>query len=179
MCIYIFSCLEKLDSITKKHSINVANLVKKFSLFLDMPSNDMYIGALLHDIGKLYIPKNIILKKSKLTKEEIDIIKMHPEYGMKFIENTSYKDNKIICNCIRYHHLKYNGENSYPESSLIYNDIPLESRIMSICDSFDAMTQNRGYNKVISAKEAVNRINLEKGKQFDPVLVDEFVKFLS
>ncbi len=179
MCMFVYGYLEKLDLITRKHCLNVANLVKDFSLFLGLNNNDLYIGALMHDIGKLYIPKSIISKKSKLTKEEMDLIKMHPEYGIKFLENTSYKDNKIIYNCIKYHHLKYNGKESYPLSLLTGTDIPLEARIVSICDCFDAMTQNRGYNKVLSKNEAIERLISDKGTCFDPILVDEFVKFLS
>ena len=168
-----------LDTITKKHSIHVANLVKEFTKELNMYSLDLYIGALLHDIGKLYVPKSILLKKEKLTKEEMDTIKLHPEYGEEIIKNSIYKDNEVILNMIKYHHLKYNGEGSYPKSYLEYDFIPLEARILSICDSYDAMTQNRGYNKVISKEEAIKRLLKDKGIKFDPSLVDKFIVFLN
>lgn len=175
----IIDLFNTLDTVTKKHSINVANLVRDFSSMLDIFNMDLFIGGLYHDIGKIYVPKSIILKPSNLSYEEMNIIKKHPEYGIEILNNTIYKNNKIIYNSIKYHHLKYNGQGSYPKTYLEYDFIPLEARILSICDSYDAMTQNRGYNKVISKEEAIRQLLKDKGTKFDPSLVDKFVIFLT
>ena len=179
MYVNIMDIFDKLDDITKKHSENVSMLVKGFSKKINMYSLDLFLGALFHDIGKLYIPKAILLKKGKLTKEEMDIIKLHPEYGIDILNDTVYKDNNVIYNCIKYHHLKYNGEGSYPKSNLLYIDIPIETRITTICDSYDAMTTDRGYNKVLSKEEALKSLILDKGTKLDPRLVDKFILYLN
>lgn len=177
MCIYVFNCLDKLNNINKLHSLKVGDLVKRFTKSLNIYDNDLFIGALLHDIGKLYIPDSILTKPSSLTEEEFNIIKLHPEYGIKFIKGTSYEHNKTINNCIKYHHLKYNGNGSYPQCDLKYDNIPLEARIVSICDAFDAMTSDRGYNKVISKEDALKQLVLGKNTKYDPDIVDKFVAF--
>jgi response regulator RpfG family c-di-GMP phosphodiesterase len=148
---------------------------------IEIPSRIIEImteSAPLHDIGKIAISDDILKKKGPLTAEEFEIMKKHTLYGkemfekiMAGIENTSFVDTAY--NMIYYHHERWDGK-GYPEK-LRDSNIPLEARIMTIADSYDAMTSNRVYSKARTHEEAKAELIRCSGTQFDPHLIDVFI----
>lgn len=124
-----------------------------------------------HDIGKVRIPKRILLKKAPLTVKEWEVIKSHPEIGFKIAK--SIPKLKDIAELILYHHERWDGK-GYPHG-LKGEEIPLESRIIAILDAYNAMTTNRPYRKAITHKEAISELERHSGTQFDPELVKVFI----
>ncbi len=131
-------------------------------------------SLLLHDIGKLGIPDRILLKESTLTEEEWKIMKTHPELGASLLGHfESYRETSTI---ILAHQEHFNGL-GYPRG-LKGEEIPLFARIIAIADAYHAMTSNRPYRKALPANEAVHELTRNRGTQFDPPLVDAFIKGL-
>ncbi|MBQ0017261.1 MAG: HD domain-containing protein [Clostridiales bacterium] len=134
--------------------------------------------APLHDVGKLIIPDNILLKPGKLTDEEFDIIKTHTTQGARIIEENlkgieSKEYVKLATSVALNHHEKWNGT-GYP-NNLKGTDIPLEARIVAVADVYDAIRSERCYKKSMDIKQARKVIEDGKGKHFDPVVVDAFL----
>jgi len=129
-------------------------------------------GALLHDIGKIGIPDNILLKPDKLTDEEWVLMKKHPEFGYKLLKNIDFLEESA--SIVHTHHERYDGQ-GYP-AGMSKDDIPLGARIFSVVDALDAMTSKRSYRQALPFEEAVQRITDASGSQFDPRVVDIFVK---
>ena len=140
---------------------------------------NVVLAAPLHDIGKIKIPDTILNKPGKLTPEEYEIIKKHANYGANIIKKTIYSvENKeysdVAYNIAKYHHERYDGT-GYPEG-LKGEAIPLEARIMSLADVYDALISDRVYKKAYPKEVAINIILEGKGTQFDPLLADLFVE---
>ncbi|AIO19644.1 Cyclic di-GMP phosphodiesterase response regulator RpfG [Candidatus Izimaplasma bacterium HR1] len=135
---------------------------------------EIKLVANVHDIGKISISDKILNKPSKLNASEYEAIKYHSESGYKIISNII--DNEDIAIAVLYHHEKYDGT-GYPHG-LKGENIPLYSRILSICDAFDAMISNRVYRDALSKKQALKEIKRNAGTQFDPVLVERFLKIV-
>lgn len=136
-------------------------------------SEALYWAGLLHDVGKLGVAEDILLKPEKLTLDEYAEIKQHTILGYEIINSLS-TDLKEVSEGIRSHHEKWNGE-GYPDG-LRGKEIPLFGRIISIVDVFEALTSTRPYKNSWSKQEAIEYIKKEKGKSFDPELVDIFEK---
>jgi adenylate cyclase len=139
----------------------------------------IYHAAPLHDIGKVGIPDAILQKPGKLNTEEFTIMKNHPEIGMQIISNamTSYNKNTFLnaaYNIAYYHHEKWDGS-GYP-IGLKKEEIPLEARLMAIVDVYDALTTERCYKEAYSFDKAETLIINERGRHFDPQIVDAFIK---
>lgn len=132
--------------------------------------------APMHDIGKIGIPDKILLKPGKLNKEEWKIMKTHPVIGSEIIKGHSSELLKQAKIAAFTHHEKWNGT-GYP-AGISGEDIPLIGRIIAVSDVFDALTNERPYKKAWPAEDAIDHINREKGKHFDPKLVDAFFKCL-
>ena len=167
--------LEIHDLYTKGHNQSVADLSKELAQALNLKESEVkraYWSGILHDIGKSLIPKNILNKKTKLTKEEFSIIKKHPYWGYKILKDSTQL--KEIAEYVLYHHEKWDGS-GYPEG-LKGREIPLISQIVAIADSWDAMCSNRAYRKALSRKKAVVQIKINKGKQFSPQVAAVFLK---
>ncbi|MCL5071816.1 MAG: diguanylate cyclase, partial [Actinobacteria bacterium] len=128
----------------------------------------------LHDIGKVVIPENILKKVQPLTQEEWQLIKKHPEAGYR-ITLTSFQLS-IVSKGILYHHERWDGK-GYPEG-LKNEDIPIISRIIAIVDAYDVMRNGRPYKKMMDKRHAINELRNCAGSQFDPNLVDIFIKIL-
>ncbi len=131
-------------------------------------------GAYLHDIGKINIAKEILNKRSSLSSVEWNILQQHPVNGADLIK--SVRGLKPIIPLILHHHEKYNGT-GYPDN-LKGEEIPYLARILTITDSFDAMTSSRPYQPARTFSEAINELKKFSGQQFDPVLVDEFIEIV-
>jgi len=129
------------------------------------------LGALFHDIGKIGIPTSILLKPGPLSPEERKIIEMHPELGERILEPISRlaEVRTIVRSC----HERWDGA-GYPDGKE-GKDIPLEARIILVCDAFHAMTTDRPYRKRLGVDEACRRLRSGSGTQFDPSVVDVFM----
>lgn len=136
------------------------------------------VAAPLHDIGKVAIPDHILLKPGKLTREEFDVMKTHTWIGastlLNVIEQCDYPIFKLGYNIIHYHHERYNGT-GYP-AGLRGVEIPLEARIMAVADVYDALLSRRPYKEPFTYEQTWKIIAEEKGKQFDPELVEVALK---
>ncbi|MFW6268510.1 MAG: PAS domain S-box protein [Bacillota bacterium] len=130
--------------------------------------------AKLHDIGKTVIPEEILTKPEKLTEEEWEIIKEHPETGYRIASSTS--EFAHISEEILTHHERWDGE-GYPRG-MSGEEIPLLARIIAIVDAYDVMTNGRPYKEAISKEKALKELKTEAGKQFDPKLVKEFLNIV-
>ena len=173
--------IDSKDNYTKLHSLNVAKYAMLLGNELNLEEKDielLRIGGILHDIGKISIPDYILEKNKELTDTEYEIIKRHPVMGEILIPD-EYKKLKEI---IRNHHERYDGK-GYPDN-LKGEEIPYLARILTIADTFDAMTTQRSYNKRKTLEEALNELynssrkNIKSGKiiqQLDPNLVDSFI----
>lgn len=141
---------------------------------------DIIRSAKLHDLGKIAIPDQILLKQGKLTDEEFDIIKTHPAHGehllTEFIDKMGDDDFlKMARDIAYYHHEKWNGK-GYP-LGLSGEEIPISARIAAIADVYDALTSERPYKKPFSHEKAVEIITEDSGQHFDPYLVEIFNKY--
>lgn len=167
------------DPITGQHCGKAAEYAVFLGQKLDLTSEEieqLSDAALLHDIGKIKVPDAILLKPSALTAEEYEIIKCHSKWGADIIEDevtidVQWKD--IIIEIIRHHHERYDGK-GYPQG-LPGEKIPFFAQIISIVDAFDAMTSDRPYRSAMLFSEAKRILLEERGKQFHPWLVDQFV----
>jgi hypothetical protein len=133
---------------------------------------DLEIGLKLHDIGKIGIPDAILHKDNKLTPEEWSIMKQHCEIGARIVEPIEKFRN--IGNIIRHHQERYDGE-GYPDR-LKGEEIPLESRIIAVVDSYHAMVSDRPYRKALPDKTALKELKDNIGTQFDPIIVGSFIQ---
>lgn len=140
----------------------------------EVDKNTLVYGAYMHDIGKINISKEILIKKMPLTNEEWEILKQHPQDGIDIIKPVKSLDK--VAPLIHYHHEKYNGT-GYPVG-LKGNEIPYLARVLTVIDSFDAMTSNRPYNKRKTYDEAIEELIKFSGTQFDPDIVKEFKELI-
>lgn len=167
--------IDARDKYTAGHSERVTNLSLKIGQALNLSSdqlNALEIAALFHDVGKIGIPDKVLNKAGKLTDEEFKQIKEHPSIGVDILKTIGFLDKTLPM--IFHHHEKYKG-NGYP-SGISGEDIPLESRIICVADSYDAMTSDRPYRKGLPHNVAVDELIKYKGIQFDPQIVDAFLQ---
>jgi putative nucleotidyltransferase with HDIG domain len=136
---------------------------------------DIRIASLLHDIGKVSISEAILNKPGKLTKAEFFKIKQHAALGASMMVSEAEALQQLAA-IVRHHHERFDGS-GYP-SGLAGEDIPLEARILSVVDVFDAMTHERSYRKALSRGTAIAELERAAGTQFDPAVVEAFLAFL-
>ncbi|MGN0692549.1 MAG: HD domain-containing phosphohydrolase, partial [Oscillospiraceae bacterium] len=135
---------------------------------------EIYRAGLLHDIGKIRIPVEIINKESKLTDEEYNIIKIHPVTGYHILRGIS--GSKLIARSAKYHHERYDGR-GYP-NGLEGEKIPESARILGVADAYDAMTSNRSYRKALPQEVVRSEIEKGRGTQFDPDIADIMLQLI-
>lgn len=169
--------LEENNYDTEEHAIRTSQMAVELGQKLGLDDGtlkELELLATLHDIGKLSIPDKILNKPSKLTKEEFEIMKMHTVKGYEIAIITPELSN--IANCILHHHERWDGT-GYPHG-LSKEDIPLLSRIIAVVDSHDVMTHDRVYHKAMPQEEAIAELKRCSGTQFDPNVVEIFLKIL-
>lgn len=172
----VIATLELKDPYTRGHSERVAEYALEFARVVGKHSKEeldaFNFACLLHDIGKIHIPDHILMKPASLTKEEYEVIKIHPIVGAEAVSDImGLKDSTEV---IRSHHERWDGA-GYPDQ-LKGEEIPYFARIAAIADSFDAMTSSRSYRSALSVEDAYKRIIEGKGTQFDPDLIEIFIK---
>ena len=169
----LISIINAKDKYTYSHVERVVIysrlMAKKLELSEDEKKQLIY-GAYMHDIGKINIPNEILTKKMRLTKEEWEILKQHPKDGVEIIKSVNSLKNVVPL--ILYHHERYDGF-GYPVG-LKEKEIPYLARVLTVIDSFDAMTSSRPYNKRKTYDEGLIELERCSGTQFDPEIVRIF-----
>ena len=169
--------LQESDSDTEAHvkrTQKMGNVLGKRIGLTDAEQADLSLLCLLHDIGKIGIPLEILNKPGRLTESEWAVLRTHAEKGFEIAMSSD--ELKDIAVFILHHHERWDGD-GYPEK-LAGSAIPLLSRIISVVDAYDAMVNTRSYRKALSPKEAQAEIKRCSGTQFDPMLAEEFLKML-
>lgn len=162
-----------------EHTRGVVDLALAVGQELRLPKASMRsleFGALLHDIGKLHVPNEILNKPGKLDEAEWAIIREHPVTGQRMLDTVGGALSEAG-HIVRAHHERFDGT-GYPDG-LRGHDIPLEARIITVCDSFSAMTTDRPYRGAMSAQEGVAELERCRESQFDPVVVDAMHRVLA
>ena len=136
----------------------------------------IYMASPLHDIGKIGVPDHILLKKGRLNDEELVIMRQHVDYGVEMLGNHPAPLLQVACSIAQNHHEKWDGS-GYPQG-LAGEAIPVEARIVAICDVFDALTSIRPYKVAWSVESAIGFLQENAGGHFDPNLVTLFVEIL-
>ena len=160
---------------TAKHSSRVVDFAVALAEKAELEKSEIdkiRVAAEMHDIGKLGIGQDILNKPSKLTHQEFEKVKKHPEIALKLLKELSFIID--VVNMVYYHHERIDGK-GYPEK-LSADQIPIGARIVSIADAFDAMTSKRTYADAMSYKDAITELKRCKGTQFDERLVDLFIE---
>ena len=163
--------IDAKDTYTNGHSARVAEYaqeIAKRSGKTEQEQEDIYYAGLLHDIGKIGVPGEIINKTSRLTDEEYEMIKAHPVIGSNILKNISELPDIGVG--ARWHHERYDGR-GYPDR-LKGEEIPEVARIIGVADSYDAMTSKRSYRDVMPQEAVQSEIEKGKGTQFDPFFAD-------
>ena len=169
--------IDAKDSYTNGHSTRVAKysvMIAKRIGYSGEKLEHLHYAALLHDIGKIGIPNEIINKPSRLTDEEYKIIKTHPGIGGKILEQISEISDISIG--ARWHHERFDGK-GYPDS-LSGLDIPEMARIIGVADAYDAMTSNRSYRDLLSQEVVMSEIEKGKASQFDPDIAEVMIRLM-
>ena len=168
------NALEANDEYTSSHTRWITDMALRVgeALGFEGPAlKRLELGALFHDIGKIGIPTSILLKPGPLSPEERKVMEMHPELGERILEpiDRLAEVRTIVRSC----HERWDGA-GYPDGKA-GEEIPLEARIILVCDAFHAMTTDRPYRKRLSGEEACRRLRAGAGTQFDPAVVDVFL----
>jgi putative nucleotidyltransferase with HDIG domain len=169
--------LEAKDPYTRGHSDRVAEYSVKIAEKMGLPADKVEMlgeAALLHDIGKLGIQEMVLTKKAVLTDEDWRLIRKHPEIGEEILKPVSL-DQELLA-IVRGHHERYDG-NGYPDR-LSGENIDILTAIVAAADSYDAMTSKRAYKNTMTEAEAIEELKSNSGLQFNPNVVDAFVKVL-
>ena len=167
---------EYRDDCTGQHTRRVGELAALLARSIGLSDDHVEIirhAAPLHDVGKIGIPDGILLKPSKLTDDEYIQIKRHTEIGKIILSGSHFPILQMAEQIALYHHERWDGTGYY---RLQGDAIPLEARIVSIVDVFDVITHSRPYKQSSSVEDALDSLEQEKGKQFDPALVEAFLQ---
>ena len=167
------------DTYTRGHSERVGVYASKIAREMSFAKDfieRVYITGLLHDVGKIGVRDAVITKPERLTIEEYEEIKQHPEIGFKILEPVDFL--KDIAPCVRHHHEWYDGsDRGYPDR-LRGDQIPLPSRIILVADTVEAMTSDRPYRKALSLEAVVSEVHKFSGTQFDPKIAESFLRVI-
>jgi HD-GYP domain-containing protein (c-di-GMP phosphodiesterase class II) len=165
--------IEAKDPYTRGHSERVTHMalmIGEAMDFTDQELSTLHYGGILHDIGKIGVPEEILNKSGSLTQNEYRIIQRHPVIGEEIVASIPFLHRALPL--IRHHHERYDGQ-GYPDG-LAGNNIPLPVKILSVCDAFDAMNSNRPYRKALPLTVSLQELKDKAGTQFDPEVIDVF-----
>jgi putative nucleotidyltransferase with HDIG domain len=167
------------DTYTRGHSERVGVYASKLGRELGLPRElieRIYISGLLHDVGKIGVPDAIITKPDRLTPEEYEEIKRHPEIGARILQPVAFLSDVVPC--VRHHHEWYDGSSAGYPSRLVGDQIPLPSRIILVADTVEAMTSDRPYRQGLPLERVVKELHDYSGTQFDPNCVDAMLRLV-
>jgi HD-GYP domain-containing protein (c-di-GMP phosphodiesterase class II) len=173
----IDTALDERDQYTRNHSRRLVIFTSKTAKLCGLDEHDLEllkIAANLHDIGKLGIPDSILLKPAKLEPDEWEIMKTHSAKGERIVRKIKLEGCEEAAKIVRHHHEYFDG-NGYPDG-LKGEDIPVLSRIISLCDSYDAMTTTRIYSRARSHEKVMEILHEEEGIKSDPYIFRNFLK---
>jgi diguanylate cyclase (GGDEF)-like protein len=168
------NALEANDEYTSSHARWITDMALHVGRELGMDAKAvkrLELGALFHDIGKIGVPESILAKPGPLSDEEWRVVRLHPELGARILAPIERLEQ--VCEIVRHCHEHWDGS-GYP-SSLAGEEIPLESRVILVCDAYHAMTTDRPYRRRLSVEEARRRLRKAAGTQFDPRVVEVFL----
>ena len=171
------SSLEAKDPYTRGHSERVADYARVLSQACGFKRRDLDMvtfGAMLHDIGKIGVSEGILNKPGPLTQEEWAVVRAHPEMGARIVSHIEYLSPAV--GLILHHHERIDGK-GYPHG-LSGDEIEIGTRIVTVCDSFDAMTTHRPYRRAMEIEQAVKILQTHASRQFDAQIVEAFVDAL-
>ena len=176
--------MEAKDAYTEGHLHRVSEYAVAVGSQLGLRGHDLemlHFASLLHDIGKIGIPENVLGKEGPLDEFEAEVMKRHPAIGARMLEKLDLlRDAAPI---VLHHQERYDGDlnATYPgyPGGLTGESIPLGARIVAVVDAFDAMTTDRPYRSALSVERAMMVLHNERGKQFDPRVVDTFLQILT
>lgn len=169
--------IDAKDQYTHQHILRVQRYAVALAKELRLNEIDLEgisTGALLHDIGKLGVPEYVLLKPGRLTAEEYEKIKKHPEIGAAILDPVEFP--WPVLPVVKYHHEKWDGT-GYPEG-LKGEQIPYTARILAVADVYDALTSTRSYRDAWTHEKAVSVIKKDSGTHFDPVIVEAFLRII-
>ena len=170
--------IELKDQYTGEHVENTVHYATEIAKALNLPREEVELikqAAMLHDLGKIGISENILLKKGKLNKKEFEEIKKHPQIGADIIRPIQFLH--ALIPFIFYHHERWDG-NGYP-SGIKGEDIPVGARVIAIADVYQALTSDRPYHKAFTKAKAIDMIKKSSGTQFDPRIVSSFLTVIN
>jgi len=171
------NAIEARDAYTAGHTDRVCKLAEAVARHMgwnERKIQNLLMGCTLHDIGKIGVPDSILNKPDRLSREELDLMQNHPNVGLQIIRGVDLF--KPAIPFILAHHERYDGS-GYPRG-LKGEGIPIEGRLLAVVDTFDAILSDRPYRKGADLSVAVKELIENKGKQFDPMIVDTFVEVL-
>lgn len=169
--------IEAKDGYTIQHCERMTERAFALAQALRLPAREtenIRMGAILHDIGKIGIPDSILNKPGKLTAEEFEVMKEHPVIGARIVQSVGPLTG--VVNIVRHHHERFDGS-GYPDK-LVGTDIPLGARIIGVVDTYGAMTEDRVYRAAPGHEKAVAELTALAGKQFDPEIVATYLRLL-
>jgi putative nucleotidyltransferase with HDIG domain len=173
----VMQTLSMRDAMTARHSAAVARYAREVARMLGLPEREqelIHTAALLHDIGKFIFPDSILLADRKLTDDEWETVKLHPEQGAKLVRRI--EGYGPVADIIISHHERVDGK-GYPHG-LGVDDIPLGSRIISVADTYDVMTSRDSYRRPVSSEAAIVELRRVAGSQLDPRVVEIFIEMI-
>jgi HD-GYP domain-containing protein (c-di-GMP phosphodiesterase class II) len=169
------NALEANDEYTSSHARWITDMALEVGRELSLDAKTLKrleLGALFHDIGKIGIPASILAKPGPLTAEERAVIETHPELGERILAPISRLED--VRPIVRHCHERWDGA-GYPDGKAA-EDIPIEARVILVCDAFHAMTTDRPYRSRLPIEEALRRLQESAGSQFDPYVVEAFIR---
>jgi putative nucleotidyltransferase with HDIG domain len=160
------------DNYTADHSCRVADYVAGIARLMNMSATEIALvrkAALVHDIGKVAVPEQVLQKRGPLTEDEAKLVRMHPVVGAGMLSRIAGLE--VLVPIVLHHHERWDGL-GYPRG-LSGVDIPIQSRMIFVADAYDAMTTRRPYGPTLTPHQALAELRKSSGRQFDPLMVDK------